>query len=545
MNASDQLTANDKVQGSPDLYEKLMEKLSSPTPPETTGKDATDAAMTVNEVGRDMKAPPGTNDHAAAKVQKKTNNCARSKVHGEDDSTARKETPAPHSGTKSKAAPTEKASTLSSAEEGEIKTKPSAPTRRIPVQESTPQTASSRKKTPPTRNPTATTIVPTEPRAERNVFKTLEAKLPVPKRKEAQGDAAPARPSASRSDGKRGHGRQGRQGDDKHKTREVHKAPPPPSSSHNVYVRPSREKRPLPATPAAPRPIEDRSRDVQSSDFQDLPDLRDWLYLTGWDNPGYRQGELSRMRRQEQIDIESAELKAEGEREKARLKEEFAEGSKAGQHPSGIAGPRPLLLPPKPPKPAEHSMLGQYTVTSGIKRERGEESDGDAYGGEAAKYYRTNRHHRGSRAGFYHHGGREDSSRQQQAREGKPRLAFPPISSSFPTANLLSPPDRRRSDIFSPSRGFPDSPPSQSRPPRYLRQHFRSPAGHPLPRDEFDDAQRETDRYVTTRDRLPPPPPPRHRSPRPGSSPPRGRGSNNSSRFRESDYGRLSGPNED
>lgn len=440
LNVSSQLNANDKVQGSEKITEKLMEKLPSSTQSKTTGKDANDAAMTVNEVGRDIKAPEGTDGHEAAKVQKKTDNCARSKAQQGDDSTAREETLALRSGAKSKVDPKEKASTLSSTEEGEIKSKPSAPTRRIPVQESTPKPAS-RKKTPPTHALTATTIVPTEPRAERNVFRSREAK-PVPKDREAKGDTDPARPSAPRSDGKRAHGRrslharQGRQDDDdKHIAWEALKARPLPFP-HHVYARPSREQRPRLASPTASRPIEDRGREVQSSDFQD-PDLRDWLYLTGWDSREYRQGQLARLRRQDQIDRESAELKAEGEREKARLKEEFVEGSKAS-HPSGAA-PRPLLPPPALPRraedfePAEYSMLGRYPVTTGgIKRERGEDSDGDADGGFSAKYHRTNRNHRGSRAGYqgYHHRDREDSGKWQ-ALEGTP-TCFPPISFTSP-----------------------------------------------------------------------------------------------------------------
>lgn len=103
-----------------------------------------------------------------------------------------------------------------------------------------------------------------------------------------------------------------------------------------------------------------------------------------------------------------------------------------------------------------------------------------------------------------------------------------------PTANLLFL-DRRRSDRVSSSHGFPDSPPPRPLTKRHPRQRFPSPAGHPLPRDEFV-AQRAIDRYVT-RDRLPP----RHHSPRTSSSPPYGRGYK-SSRFHESEYGRLSGP---
>lgn len=288
LNAPDQVDANDKVQGSPDIYEKLMEKLSSPTRSKTTGKDANGAAMTTNEVGRDIDAPSSTNAHAAATSQEKPDNRARDKAQRGDDGTAIKEAPASLSDTKSTVVPKEKASTavtkeksstLSSTEEGEIKSSP--PTRRIPVQESTPQPASSRnKRTPPIRAATATTIVPTEPRAERNASsRSRETKPPVPKLKEeAKGDTVPARPSASRPDGKRGHGRrashharQGRQGDDNnHTTREPHKAPPPPSSfPHHVYVRPGREQHPRSSSPAAPRPIEYRERELESVDFRD------------------------------------------------------------------------------------------------------------------------------------------------------------------------------------------------------------------------------------------------------------------------------------
>ncbi|KAG6363747.1 hypothetical protein INS49_008850 [Diaporthe citri] len=481
LNAPDQLNGNDKVQGSPDIYEKLMEKLSSPTPSKTTGKDANDITMTVNEVGRDIKAPPGTNAHAAAKANEKPDNRARSKAQRGGDSTARKETPASRSGTKSPVVPKEKASTLSSTEEGEITSKPPAPTRKIPVQESTPKPAS-RKTTPPTRlarpslcqnkekktRVTPALLIHPRPSPTASADMAVEVHLTP-----ARADKATTTPPGG-----------------------AYMAPPPPFP-HHVYARPGREQRPHPTSPVASLPIEDRDWEIQSFDFRDR-DLRDWLRLTGWDSRGFRLGELARLRRQEQIDRESAELKAEGEREKARLKEEFAEGSKAS-HPSG-ARPRPLLLPPAPPR-------------RGIKRERGEESDGDADGDSSAKYYRTNRSHRGSRAGYhgYHHRGRENS-RQRQARE-----------------------DRQRSDRFSPSRDFADSPPSQSHPQRHPRQRFLSPVGHPLPRDEFD-AQRAIDRYVT-RDRQPP----RHHSPRPSSSTPWGRG-HKSSCFHESEYGRLSGP---
>lgn len=133
------------------------------------------------------------------------------------------------------------------------------------------------------------------------------------------------------------------------------------------------------------------------------------------------------MRRQEQIDRESAELKAEGEREKARLKRGFAEGSRAGHAPA----------PPRRAdglEPAGYSMLGPYAVTGGIKRERGEESDGGADGRSPAKYPRTNSSHNGSRAGYqgYHDDVREDS-RQRQAQEGTP-TCFPPMPFSFPSA---------------------------------------------------------------------------------------------------------------
>lgn len=288
LNAPDQVDANDKVQGSPDIYEKLMEKLSSPTRSKTTGKDANAHAMTTNEVGRDIDAPSGTNAHAAAISQEKPDNRARDKAQRGDDGTAIEEAPASLGDTKSTVVPKEKASTavtkeksstLSSTEEGEIKSSP--PTRRIPVQESTPQPAASRnKRTPPIRAPTATTIVPTEPRAERNASsRSRETKPPVQKNKEeAKGDTIPARPSASRPDGKRGHGRrashharQGRQCDDNnHTTRELHKAPPPPSSfPHHVYVRPGREQHPRSSSPAAPRPIEYRERELESVDFRD------------------------------------------------------------------------------------------------------------------------------------------------------------------------------------------------------------------------------------------------------------------------------------
>lgn len=581
LDAPDHLNANDSEQSPGDITGSLMEHILSLVPSETAGKDTNDAMKAAYEVRPDVNTSSGTNGHAAAKVQDKTDHIAPSRALRGNDSTASKET---HS-TKSTVAPKEKSDTQSSIEEGEINSRPT-PKGRIPVTESTSRAASCRKN-PPTRAPTATSLVPTEPGAELHVPRSLEATR-APKHREARADTASANSSTSRPDRKHEHGRaslparQGRQKDDTHITWEAYKAAPPPSS-HNVYARPSRELPPRPASPVTPRPTEARDWETQRFDSQD-PDLRDWLRFTGWNNPDFRKRELARLRRLEEIEHESAELRKQGEREKARLREECGEASQAS-HISD-AGPRPPPLPPAPPRraedaePAGYRMLGRYAVTSGMKRERGEDSDGDADGEFSAKYHRNNRNYRGSRASYhgYHHRAREDS-REWPAREGTP-TCIPLILSSYPQharsaslptafrhiiTNVLSfmptapphlflassaqhtgtacsnrqlcpitnslCPDRRGSGRLSPPRDFLESPPPRYLPQRHPRPRFLSPVGHPLPRDELD-AGREADPYMT-RDR----PPPRHRPHRPSSSPPNGRGYK-SSRFHKSGCGR-------
>lgn len=414
LNAPDHMNANDSVQTPRDITESLMEHLLSSIPSETAGKDTNDAMTAANEVRSNVNTPSGTNGHAATKVQEKADQVAPSRTQRGDDSTARKETQS----TKSTVVPKEKSNTQSSIEEGEIIGRPPAPSCRIPVKESTARPASC-KKIPRTRAPTVTSIVPTETGAERQVSRSLEATR-APRHREARADTAPANSYTSRSDRKHEHGRaslparQGRQNDDNHITWETYKAPPP--SSRKVYARPSHELPHRPASPVTPRPTKARDWEMQRSDYQD-PDLRDWLRFTGWNNPDFRKRELARLRRLEEIEHEGAELRKQGEREKARLKEECGGASQASR--IGDAGPRPPPRRAGDAEPAGYGMLGRYMVTSGVKRERGEDSDGDADGGFSAKYHRPNHNYRGSRAGYhgYHHRAREDE-REWPAREG-------------------------------------------------------------------------------------------------------------------------------
>ncbi|KKY38787.1 hypothetical protein UCDDA912_g01223 [Diaporthe ampelina] len=404
--APGQLNTNGSIQSSGAITEKLMEKPSAQIPSKATS----DVLMSANEVGRDtsMSTPSGANDQAAAKVGEKINHDGLGKIQRGDDSTANKETQGSHSSTKSKAVAKQRPNAQSSTEEGEITSKPTVPLNRIPVQESTPKPAS-HKKTPPTRVSTLTNIAPTGPRAKRqvSVSKALEATSAL-EHGGGQGDAgADAHSSAPWSHGKHGNGlaslsaRRGRldhgdHGD--HMTWEAYKAPPP---AHHVYARPSGEQRPPSPSPMASRLFGVGDWEVQRFVSRD-PDLQDWLHLTGWYHPEYRKHELARLRRREEIERESIELRKEGELEKAQLKGECGEPSSEARLLSN-AGARPLLLPPAPPQltddvePAEYRMLGRYTVTAGTKRERGEENNDDdddddddaADGGFSAKYCRT------------------------------------------------------------------------------------------------------------------------------------------------------------
>lgn len=437
LNTRDQPNANDSVKISPAINEKPMEKIPSSTQSKAAGKDTNDVLMAVSEVRREIDAPSAADDHAAAKVQEKRGDGARSRVHRGDDSTDRKTAHASRSSNKSDSVPNGRSNTQSSIEDGEITSKPSAPPRKIPVQEPPPQPASC-KKTTPARAPAVTTsVTPTEPRAERPVSGSLEA-TPVPKYRGDKGEAAPVLLSASRFDSKHGNGRTSlsarpvKPGHDSHTTWETYKEPPPPPA-HHMYARTSREQRPRSVSPVALRPIQGSDWEVQRFASQH-PDLRDWLELTGWNAPEYRTRELGRLRRLDEIQRESDELKRQGEREKALLNE-FGEPAGRASRLSD-SGPRPLPLPPAPPRqadsfePAEHRMLGRYAVTAGIKRERREDSDSDGDGGFSAKYHRTGRNHRGSRAGChgsqrFHHRGRQDSRHWQDRGN---LTCFPPVS---------------------------------------------------------------------------------------------------------------------
>lgn len=391
-------SADGSNQSSPLITRTLMDSLQSP-------KESPNIVKEVNYARGDIDAPSSANDHTAAKVEEKPDDGARGKVQRGDSSTSRKEAHATRSSAKSAVVPKDTPNTRSSTEEGEITGEPFATLRRIPVHESTRQPVSC-KNTPPTRVSTITNITPTDQHAERRVSRSLKA-MPDPKHRVQAAAGAGTPSSASRSGGRQA----------------LKSSPPPPlPSAHHVYARPSREQRPRSVSPLASRLIEDREWQVQSVDFRD-PDLRDWLRLTGWYDSGFRERELVRLRRLEEIEHEKAELRKQGEHDKAELNSELGEPASETRHP--------LLMPLAPPRrtrdvePPEHGMLGRYPVTTGTKRERGEESDGDADGCFSTKYHRTNRNSRGSRAGYhdYHHSGREDS-RHWQDREGIPILFF-------------------------------------------------------------------------------------------------------------------------
>lgn len=413
LNTPDKPSTNDSTQSTPCITRTLMESLRD-----------------VNDAKRDSDAPSSANDHKAAKVEEKPDNGARDKVQRGDNSTSRKEAQASHGRAKSTVVLKDKPNAQSAAEEGEITGEPSAALRKIPVHESTRQPAS--RKTPPTRVSTLTSIATTDQHAKNRVSGTLKA-TPESKHTGPAGAGYGAPSSASRSGGRheQGRARHGRQDYDAQITWEAYKPPP---SAHHTYTRPSREKRPRSASPLARRPIEEREWETPGIDPRD-PDLQEWLRLTGWYKPDwFRQEELFRMRRMEEIELERIRLRKQGERDRAEVQGELGEPASEARYQSD-AGHRPFPMPLAPPRhtedaePPEHGMLGRYPVMTGTKRERGEENDGDAEG-SFSKYPRISRNIRGSRAGYngYHHSGREDS-RHWQDREGIPML-FSAISFS-------------------------------------------------------------------------------------------------------------------
>ncbi|KAI3395232.1 hypothetical protein diail_1658 [Diaporthe ilicicola] len=517
MTATDELDTKDNIQKPQAIPEKLMVRLTSSIPSKTVGKDkeTVNTPVVGKEIEREGIAALCPDDRTAAGNRGQPDDGANHKGGRMDQKTASKDTSPSGGSMKTKMAPKEKSNTRSSTEEGEITGKPSPPLRKIPVQESTPQSAA-RKKTPPARAraSTVTNIAPTEPRAERHVFRTVETPL-APKHREPQRDMATAHSSASRPDGKRGHGHSSMparpaidipERDSAMNWKGYSAAP-----ARHVYARPSREQRPRSASPVV------RGSDPEVERFASQhPDLRDWLYYTGWDAPGFRRNELARLRRLDEIERERAALKQECEREKAELKGEGDPPGRARHASDGGARPPLLLLPPAPARraedaeQAEYRMLGRYTVTAGMKRERGQERDGGGDGGSSTKFYRTNRNYRGSRAGYHgtHHSGREESRHWHDGEA------------------------HRRSSRTSPPAGFRESsPPRTFAQPRYPRHHrYSSPVGHPLPRNELD-GERTSDRYAS-RDRFP-----HRRSVRSSSPPPHGRG-HRDFRFHESEYER-------
>lgn len=406
LNTPDKSSTNGSTQSTPCITRTLMESLRD-----------------VNDAKRDSDAAPSANDHEAAKVEEKPDDRARDKVQRGDNSTSKNEAQASRDSAKSTVVLKDKPNAQSAAEEGEITGEPSAPLRKIPVHESTSQPAS--RKTPPTRVSTVNTITPNDQHAKRRVSGSLKA-TPDPKHRGPAGAGYGAPSSASRSGGRheQGRARHGRQDYDAQITWETYKPPP---SAHRTYTRPSREQRPRSASPLATRPTEGREWETLGFDPFD-PDLPEWLRLTGWYKPDwFRQEELFRMSRMEEVELEKIRLRKQGERARAEVQGELDEPAREARYQSD-AGHRPFPMPLAPARhtedaePPEHGMLGRYPVRTGTKRERGEESDGDA-DDSLSKYPRISRNIRGSRAGYhgYHHSGREDS-RHWQDREGIPPL---------------------------------------------------------------------------------------------------------------------------
>lgn len=435
MAEGDESGTHDSIQRSQAIAQKLTERLSLRGPSTLMGKEKGDKMAAVKEIEITSNMPSGANDHTGAKVQEKFADGDNSKIQPRDGYTA-EDTNASRSGTRTALAPREKSKMRSTTEDGEITRKHSPPLHKIPVQEPMTQPAT-RKKTPPTRASTVTSIVPTEPRAERYVSRSANA-TPAPKQRGFRGDTAAGHLSAPRSDNKHVHGRRSLPDrprvnmpeHDNTMTWEAYKAAP----ARHIYAKLSREPRPHPVSSAAARPTRDDSDwEVERFAFEH-PDLRDWLHYTGWNSSTFRRHELSRLRRMEEIECERYELMQEHERETAELNGAGEPASKARRLID--TGPRPLSLGPEPPRrvedvqPAEYRMLGRYTVTAGIKRERGEESDGDRDYGSSAKFYRTDHNYRGSRAGY--HGSYDrgrDEPRYWHDQEGN-LTCFHPFSSS-------------------------------------------------------------------------------------------------------------------
>ncbi|KAJ0110134.1 hypothetical protein J7T55_000566 [Diaporthe amygdali] len=515
MAESDESGTHDSIQRSQAVTQKLMEGLSPRGPSTLMVQEKGDKMAAVNETELISNRPSRANDHTGAKVQEKLADGDNSKIQPRDGYTA-EDTNASRSETRTALAPKEKSNMRSTTEDGEITRKHSPALHKIPVRESTTQPAT-RKKTPPTRASTVTSIVPTEPRAERHVSRSVDP-TSVSKQREFRGDTAAGHSSAPRSDNKHGHGRRSLPDrprvnmpeHDNTMTWEAYKAAP----ARHIYAQPNREPRPHSVSPAAARPARDDSDwEVERFAFEH-PDLRDWLYYTGWNSSTFRRHELSRLRRMEEIECERYELMQERERETAELNGAGEPASKARRLID--TGPLPLSLDPAPPRraedvqPAEYRMLGRYTVTAGIKRERGEQSDGDRDYGSSAKFYRTDHNYRGSRAGY--HGSYDrgrDEPRYWHDQEARPR------SEKNPPHGLAE-----------------SSPPRTLLPQRYSRYRYSSPIGHPLPRDELD-AERAANRHVT-RDRQRS----HRRSERSMSPQPRGRGFK-APRSHKPEYGRL------
>ncbi|KAH8774712.1 hypothetical protein F5883DRAFT_712218 [Diaporthe sp. PMI_573] len=452
---AEQSTPIGSAQSSTAMIEKLMEKPSTSTPSKTAGNDTSDVPMVVNEVRCNANAPSVTNGRAAITVQEKTDASAYSEAQQGDNSTDKKEKRASRSSTEGMAVPDDESKHKSSIEDGEITTKPSAPLDKNPVQEPTPQHAS-RKKASPTRVSTGTSIVPIKTRAERRVSGPLEA-TPASKHRGPQGNTAPARSSVSRPQGRNGHRRASspvrhrRTDRNDNMTWETYKVSP---LDHHAHPRAGREQRHRSKSPVAMWQTDgDGDREVKRLASR-YPELRDWLEYTGWHFIDYRMSQLDRLRRMADNERENSQLRKEVEREKARLKEYREPASKVKY--LSDAGSRPMPFPLAPTQQAgdverpKYRKLGPYSVTDGFKRKRSEESDDDRDGSYSPNYYQ---HRQGGRS--------------------------------------------------PPSRGLPESSAPRSLPQRNPRAPFRSssPAGYPLPRNDFD-AGRATDCYMT-RDILP------------------------------------------
>ncbi|POS80066.1 hypothetical protein DHEL01_v201549 [Diaporthe helianthi] len=463
------------------------------TPPKIAGNNMNSAMRVVNSVRSGANALSSTNGPAAVTAPDKNDAGACSNVQQRNDSTAKTEQPASHHTTKSMPVPQDGLNKKSSTEEGKMTTKPCATRDKNPIQEMTPQHASS-KKTLPTRVSTGTRTVPVKTRAAQPVSGQLET-TPAPEQSRSHVDTAPAHASSSRTEDGNRHRRASYRND-----RMIWESNKCPQFDHPTYPGDNREPCHRPASPVARRLINDMDSEVERL-ASHYPDLHDWLEETGWNNPDFRLRHLDRIHRMAEIERARSQLEMEIDRDKARLKNSGEPGSKSMYLSN--AEWRPMLSPRAPTRQPgdierpKFRKLGPYSVTEGLKRKRSEESDDERDGGMLPKYYHTNHAHRGSRAGFNGSYGSRKRGREER-RYGQDR-------------------ENKQGGRSPSSRGFFDGSSSHSLPRRNLRAPygFPSPASHPLPRNGVE-AEHATDWY-TTPDKWPR----RQHSPRFSSRPPR------------------------